>query len=178
MDMNQSIPGLTIHEAGLCLSLLPATVYFATAAEVLSGNICSILWKILLWNWKGWTYTFLWAPRWFRPAFAQQTALVGDHFREERVGHRWIIFSHSSSLLSRLPKSARSSWNIKSRFIQFGFANLLPAFTSLCLSHVRQHDLGSIMPSSCCSRPHSSQSHYQNVKNKGHVICRWLQGCV
>ena len=52
MDMNQSIPGLTIHEAGLCLSLLPATVYFAKAAEVLSGNICSILWKILLWNWK------------------------------------------------------------------------------------------------------------------------------
>ena len=100
MDMNQSIPGLTIHEAGLCLSLLPATVYFATAAEVLSGNICSILWKILLWNWKGCTYTFLWAPRWFRPAFAQQTALVGDHFREERVGHRWIIFPHSSSLLS------------------------------------------------------------------------------
>ena len=126
MDMNQSIPGLTIHEAGLCLSLLPATVYFATAAEVLSGNICSILWKILLWNWKGCTYTFLWAPRWFRPASAQQTALVGDHFREERVGHRWIIFPHSSSLLSRLPKSARSSWNIKSRFIQFGFANLLP----------------------------------------------------
>ena len=27
-----------------------------------------------------------------------------------------------------------------------------------------------------CSRPHSSQSHYQNVKNKGHVICRRLQG--
>ena len=76
----------------------------------------------------------------------------------------------------RLPKSTRSSWNIKSRFIQFGFANLLPTFTSLCLSHFRQHDLGSIMPSSCCSRPHSSQSHYQNVKNKGHVICRWLQG--
>ena len=38
--------------------------------------------------------------KWFRPASAQQTALVGDHFREWRVGHRWIISPHSSSLLS------------------------------------------------------------------------------
>ena len=34
---------MTIHEAGSCLSFLPATVYFATAAELLSGNICPIL---------------------------------------------------------------------------------------------------------------------------------------
>ena len=47
------LPGLTIYEAGSCLSFLLATIYFATAAELLTGNICSILWKILLWNWKG-----------------------------------------------------------------------------------------------------------------------------
>ena len=135
---------------------------------------------------KGCTRTFLWAPRLTRPASApqydwqgsrgrapsQQTALVGGHFREWRVGHHWIISPHSSSLLSLDPPNPPDPPEISN---QDSFSLGWPTYfwlTSLCLSHFRQLDLGSIMPSSSCSRPHISQTHHLKVMNLGHVIFR------